>query len=148
VPPPTRPGGARRPRGPQAARAGQASRRPGGAPARGGLDATLAALADPARRRALDLLRTGPRRAGELAAAARRSGLIEEQRIEADARVRLFRLRPERLAELGEWLRDMQRFRDEQLDALQQHAERRAGEPGARRHGSTEGPGAAGDDIT
>ena len=33
------------------------------------LDRTLAALADPARRRVVDLLRERPRRAGELAAA-------------------------------------------------------------------------------
>jgi DNA-binding transcriptional ArsR family regulator len=37
------------------------------------LDATLSALADPTRRRVVDLLRTGPRRAGELAASAETS---------------------------------------------------------------------------
>ena len=104
------------------------------------IDATLAALADPARRRVLDLLREGPQRAGELAAAAelsapamsrhlrvlRQCGLIEEQRIEDDARVRLFRLRPERFEALADWVSDMQRFWDDPLDAFHDHVERNA----------------------
>jgi DNA-binding transcriptional ArsR family regulator len=67
------------------------------------LDRTLAALADPARRRAVDLLRASPRRAGELAeslgvsppamsphhAVLKQSGLVEESHPEFDARVRI-----------------------------------------------------------
>jgi DNA-binding transcriptional ArsR family regulator len=72
------------------------------------LDGTLAALADPTRRRVVDMLRGGPRRAGEIADAFRVSapalsrhlrvlrthGLVEEARIADDARVRVYRLRP------------------------------------------------------
>jgi DNA-binding transcriptional ArsR family regulator len=82
------------------------------------LDRTLAALADPERRRTVDLLRGGPRRAGELAAAMslrppamsrhlrvlRESGLVEESHPSFDARVRIYRLRPEPMAELKAWL--------------------------------------------
>jgi len=74
------------------------------------LDAMLAALADPARRGAIDLLRREPRRAGELAGALevsaarmsqhlrvlRECGLVEEAGVEGDARVRVYRLRAER----------------------------------------------------
>ena len=78
------------------------------------LDRTLAALADPHRRRVIDLLREQPRRAGELAEAVglappamsrhlrtlRASGLIEESHPAFDARVRVYRLRPEPLADM------------------------------------------------
>ena len=73
------------------------------------LDATLAALADPTRRRVVELLRERPRRAGELAEAfgvsapamsrhlrvLRTRGLVEEERVDEDARVRVYRLRRE-----------------------------------------------------
>src|ERR1700694_1389804 len=73
------------------------------------LDRTLAALANPHRRRVVDLLRDRPRRAGELAEATRisfpamsrhlkllrKSGLVEEDRDEFDSRVRIYRLRNE-----------------------------------------------------
>jgi len=101
------------------------------------LDATLAALADPARRVVVDLLRERPRRAGELAAACRlsppamsrhlrvlrRSGLVEEERVEEDARVRVYRLRPERFRDLQAWLREVERFWGDQLGAFRDHVE-------------------------
>ena len=101
------------------------------------VDATLAALADPTRRRVVDLLRRRPRRAGELASAfrmsppamsrhlrvLRREGLVEEQRVEGDARVRVYRLRPERFRDLQAWLREVEAFWTEQLDAFKLHAE-------------------------
>jgi DNA-binding transcriptional ArsR family regulator len=73
------------------------------------IDHTLVALADPTRRRVVDLLRKKPRRAGDIAAALsvsppllsrhlrvlRKSGLIENSEVEHDARVRVYRLRPE-----------------------------------------------------
>jgi DNA-binding transcriptional ArsR family regulator len=78
----------------------------------------FAALADPTRRRVVELLATGPMRAGELAAAAGVSaplmsrhlrllleaGMIDDERSMADARVRLFFLDRASLGTLGEWL--------------------------------------------
>src|SRR5713101_9375458 len=90
------------------------------------LDTTLAALADPTRRHVVELLRERPRRAGELAAACamsgpaisrhlrvlRVSGLIEveEERFDQDARLRVYRLRPEPFVTLTAWLDQMQAF--------------------------------------
>jgi DNA-binding transcriptional ArsR family regulator len=105
------------------------------------LDDTLQALADPTRRRVVDLLRKRPRRAGELARASRmsppamsrhlrvlrRSGLIEEARNpDEDARLRVYRLRPEPFRDLQAWLREVEAFWSDQLDAFKSHAERKA----------------------
>jgi DNA-binding transcriptional ArsR family regulator len=103
-----------------------------------GLDRTLAALADPHRRRVVDLLRERPHRAGELAQAARisfpamsrhlktlrRSGLVEEERDEFDSRVRIYRLRPEAMAELKTWLADTDALWARQLSALKAHLQK------------------------
>ncbi|MGI9592080.1 MAG: ArsR/SmtB family transcription factor [Myxococcota bacterium] len=103
------------------------------------LDRTLAALADPHRRRVLELLHRRPRRAGELARAAglsppamsrhlrvlRQRGLVEEQRGEDDARFRVYRLRAEPLRDLQGWLGGLERFWNDQLASFQEHAERR-----------------------
>jgi len=105
------------------------------------LDETLAALADPARRGGIDLLRRKPRRAGELAAALsmsapamsrhlrilRKTGLVEERELEEDARVRVYRLRPEPFSALREWLDEVNAFWGDQLDAFKAHAERTRG---------------------
>jgi len=110
------------------------------------LDATLAALADPTRRRVVDLLRERPRRAGELAVAfrvsapamsrhlrvLRRRGLVEEVRVDEDARLRVYRLRRERFDQLREWLAQLERFWMDQLGAFQAYAARTSG-PGSRR---------------
>ena len=102
------------------------------------LDRTFAALADPTRRRVVELLRKRPRRAGELAAAfgmsppamsrhlrvLRRTSLVEEDSLEEDARVRVYRLRPERFAALRGWLQEVEAFWGEQLGAFKAHAER------------------------
>jgi DNA-binding transcriptional ArsR family regulator len=104
------------------------------------VDTTLAALADPTRRRIVELLRERPRRAGELAAefavtgpavsrhlrVLRRSGLIEERGIDADARVRIYHLRPEPLVGLRAWVDQVQAFWSDQLDAFRQHVENRS----------------------
>jgi DNA-binding transcriptional ArsR family regulator len=101
------------------------------------LDQTLLALADPTRRRVIELLRRKPQRAGDLAAALsmssprlsrhlrvlRRSGLIEDSGVEHDARVSLYRLRPERFATLRTWLEDVEAFWTAELDAFKRHAE-------------------------
>lgn len=103
------------------------------------LDRTLAALADPTRRRVVELLRERPRRAGELAAAFRTSapamsrhlrvlrtrGLVVEERVDDDARVRVYRLRRERFDALQGWLGELQSFWSDQLDAFGAHVARR-----------------------
>ena len=102
------------------------------------LDRTLAALADPHRRRAIDLLRERPHRAGELAQAMRlsfpamsrhlrtlrRSGLVEEERDEFDSRVRIYRLRPEAIAALRTWLAQTDALWARQLTALKAHLQK------------------------
>ena len=106
-----------------------------------GLDRTLLALADPTRRRVVDLLRRKPRRAGDLAAALaispprlsrhlrvlRTSGLVEPQGVDGDARVSLYRLRPERFAALRAWIDDVETFWAAELAAFKTHAERTRG---------------------
>ncbi len=101
------------------------------------IDRLLAALADPHRRRAVDLLSQRPRRAGELAQALglgapamsrhlkalRQSGLVQESHPEFDARVRIYHLRPEPMADLKEWLARAERAWSEQLLAFKAHLE-------------------------
>lgn len=93
------------------------------------VDTTLAALADPTRRQVVDLLREGPRRAGELAAASgtstpamsrhlrllRQSGLVEAGSNPDDARLRVYRLRPEPFIMLQAWLDQVEAYWDEHL---------------------------------
>jgi DNA-binding transcriptional ArsR family regulator len=107
------------------------------------LDATLAALADPTRRHVVELLRERPRRAGELAAASQMSGPAMSKHLRVlrasglvevgaplvgahdhDARVRVYRLRPEPFVALQEWLDQVQMFWTDQLGAFKAHAER------------------------
>jgi DNA-binding transcriptional ArsR family regulator len=104
------------------------------------LDRTLAALADPARRRAVDLLRERPRRAGELAAALsmsplvmsrhvkvlRDSDLVEESSPAFDTRVRIYSLRAGATAGLRSWLEAVEQGWAERLTALKAHVERGA----------------------
>src|SRR5512140_413594 len=102
------------------------------------LDDMFAALADPARRGVVDLLRKRPRRAGELASALsisaarmsqhlrvlRKSGLIEDDDVEDDARVRLYRLRQEPFSVMRGWLDDVEEFWAIELAAFKSQAER------------------------
>jgi DNA-binding transcriptional ArsR family regulator len=106
------------------------------------LDRTLAALADPTRRRVVELLRERPRRAGELASAFRVSapamsrhlrvlrtrGLVEEERVDDDARVRVYRLRREPFDALALWLREVEAFWSDQLESFGAHVARRRAE--------------------
>jgi DNA-binding transcriptional ArsR family regulator len=102
------------------------------------LNGTLAALADPHRRRVVDLLRERPYRAGDLAKAARisfpamsrhlrmlrRSGLVEEDRDEFDSRVRIYRLKAEAMGELKTWLAETDALWARQLASFKAHLQK------------------------
>src|SRR5512133_1688429 len=97
-----------------------------------GMEAALKALAEPRRRRILMLVRDGELTAGEIAShfeisrpavsqhltVLREAGLVDERR---NGTRRLYRARPEGLAELKEFLEE---FWDERLDALKREAEK------------------------
>jgi len=82
------------------------------------LDRTLSALADPTRRRVVELLRDSPRRAGELADSLsvspsvmsrhlkvlRDSDMVQEASPDFDVRVRIYSLRSGATAGLRSWL--------------------------------------------
>lgn len=107
-----------------------------------GLDRTLSALADPMRRGAIELLRSGPRRAGELAQALavsaprmsqhlrvlREGGLIEsiapDDGPAGDARARVYRLRPQPFSDLKDWLAEVETSWSTELAAFKAYAER------------------------
>lgn len=103
------------------------------------LNATLAALADDTRRAVVDLLRREPRRASEIAAALdltpqamsrhlrvlRRAGLVTEQGIETDARVRIYQLRREPFRELRGWLDEVESFWVTELTSFRDHVNKR-----------------------
>ena len=110
------------------------------------LDDTFTALADPTRRAVVDLLRKKPRRAGELSTALSMSppamsrhlrvlrtiGLVDEEGVDGDARVRMYTLRRDRFVEMRAWLDDVESFWGDQLSAFKAHAERTRGARGGR----------------
>jgi DNA-binding transcriptional ArsR family regulator len=89
------------------------------------VDGTLAALADPTRRRIVELLLRSPRRAGQLAEgtgatapatsrhlrALLEGGLVEVGLDPTDARARVYRLRRAPFAALRRWLDPLQSVR-------------------------------------
>ncbi|MCU1371304.1 MAG: transcriptional regulator [Ilumatobacteraceae bacterium] len=99
------------------------------------VDATLAALADPVRRRTVELLAERPHRAGELAEALavspstmskhlrllRQHDLVTEEHPPFDARVRIYALRSAPMADLRAWLDEAERGWTEQLSAFADH---------------------------
>lgn len=94
----------------------------------------IAVLAEPSRRRILDLLKDGERPVGELVdelgltqpavskhlRVLREAGLVEAR---VDAQRRLYRIRPEPLAELDAWLASYRRLWSASLDRLDRHLE-------------------------
>jgi DNA-binding transcriptional ArsR family regulator len=93
-------------------------------------------LAEPSRRRILDLLRGGERSVGDLVGhmrltqpavskhlrVLRDAGLVD---VTADAQRRLYRIRPEPLAELDAWLEPYRKLWNESLDRLERHLDKR-----------------------
>jgi len=111
------------------------------------VDQTLTALADPTRRRVIELLQHGPRRSSELADGAgmsrpamgrhlkvlRASGLVDVEFGPDDGRARVYALRTDRLVALQAWLDQVQAFWSEQLGSFKAHAERTRGRSGRGR---------------
>jgi DNA-binding transcriptional ArsR family regulator len=103
------------------------------------VDILFSALADPARRRTIELLGQSPKRAGELAdlldlpapamsrhlKALKASGLVAETHPEFDARVRVYALNASRLTELKDWLSKAEQGWTTQLAAFARHVEKR-----------------------
>lgn len=101
------------------------------------LDRTLAALADPHRRRVVELLGEQPRPAGELARLVglsppamsrhlrtlRASGLVVESQAGFDARVRIYELQPLPMRRLKGWLEQSERLWSDQLVAFKRYVE-------------------------
>ncbi len=102
------------------------------------LDHTLTALAEPTRRAVVDLLRVRPRPSGELASALHMSapamsrhlrvlrlkGLVEEEHTRhEDARLRVYRLRPQPFVQLRNWLAEVEALWSDQLAGFKAYAE-------------------------
>jgi DNA-binding transcriptional ArsR family regulator len=92
------------------------------------------AIAEPNRRRILDMLRGGERPAGDLVEATglsqpgvskhlkllREAGLVS---VRPDGQRRLYKLEPDELAALDAWLQPFRAFWANRLDALEDHLE-------------------------
>ena len=103
---------------------------------------TFVAVAEPNRRRILDLLRAHERPVGELVAALsvsqpavskhlrvlRDAGVVEAR---VDAQRRLYRVRPEPLRAIDAWLAPYRAMWGESLDALERHLHDMTDEGGA-----------------
>ena len=102
------------------------------------LDATLAALADPGRRKVVDLLRSGPKSAGDIARhigvsapamsralrALKDAGMVSEHHPPHDSRLRIYELRTGPMTELRDWLAETETLWADQLVALRDHLAR------------------------
>lgn len=101
------------------------------------LDRMLEALADPKRRRAIELLGQRPRSAGELASelglappamsrhlrALKAGGLVEDGHPDFDARVRIYSVKDGATDELKRWLAETEALWMHQLGAFKHHVE-------------------------
>jgi DNA-binding transcriptional ArsR family regulator len=104
------------------------------------VDRFFEVLADPTRRHVVQLLGERPQRAGQLAAATGASspamsrhlrilleaGLVADERVPDDARVRVFRLNPEPVVAVQAWLDQVQAHWRDQLASFKQHVEQKA----------------------
>jgi DNA-binding transcriptional ArsR family regulator len=108
----------------------------------------IEALSDPTRRQVVTLLSGGPKRAGELAAEVGMSApamsrhlrvllsalVITDERLDEDARARVFRLRPESIKAVQAWL-------DQLMTGSAEPGAGGAGPPGPVRAGQPAGGG-------
>jgi DNA-binding transcriptional ArsR family regulator len=107
------------------------------------LDGWLPALADPTRRRIVEMLGASPRTATQIhqafpiAAPAvsrhlrvlREAGLIVEHGVPGDKRVRLYALSPEPITELSRWLEQLGQAWQGQLDSFKDYVALRRRRP-------------------
>ena len=105
------------------------------------LDRVFSALAEPTRRRVIELLVGGPCRASDLASQVgmqptamsrhlrvlRTTGVVDVESATDDARERFYKLRPEAFVAMQAWLDQVRAFWSEQLGSFKEHAERRGG---------------------
>lgn len=110
------------------------------------VESAFAILAEPNRRAILSLLASSERSVGELEAelqmpqpsvskhlrVLKDSGLVESR---VDAQRRLYRLRPEPLMEIDEWLQPFRRFWSAHVDALERHLDRMDSAPPRKKKG-------------
>src|SRR3954462_13552427 len=103
------------------------------------VDRFFEVLADPTRRQVVQLRGEGPRRAGQLAAATGSSspamsrhlrilleaGLVADERVPNDARIRVFRLNPEPVVAVQAWLDQVQAHWRDQLGSFKRHVEQK-----------------------
>jgi DNA-binding transcriptional ArsR family regulator len=101
------------------------------------LDAAFSALSDSSRREMIRMLLQKPRRAGELAQSVamspqalsrhlrvlRKAGLVSEEGIENDARVRVYRVHPTAFHPVQQWLSQVEELWRGQLQAFKVYAE-------------------------
>ena len=106
-------------------------------PAKPDLDAAFAALSDSSRREMIRMLLHRPRRAGELAESVemspqalsrhlrilRKAGLVAEEGIEDDARVRIYSVHPTAFQPVQQWLTQVEELWRGQLHAFKAYAE-------------------------
>jgi DNA-binding transcriptional ArsR family regulator len=108
------------------------------------MESSFAIIAEPNRRAILSLLATSERSVGELERHMRmpqtsvskhlrvlRDAGFVEARVEAQRRV--YRLRPEPLKEVDEWLTQFRRFWSTHVDALERHLDRMEHKKGRKR---------------
>jgi DNA-binding transcriptional ArsR family regulator len=107
------------------------------------VESSFTIVAEPNRRAILSLLLSSERSVGEIEQELRlsqpsvskhlrvlREAGFVESRVEAQRR--LYRLRPEPLMELDEWIGPFRRFWAKHVDALEQHLDRMAEAPAAK----------------
>src|SRR3954463_2539855 len=109
------------------------------------MESSFAVVAEPNRRAILGLLLSSERSVGEIERRLRlsqpsvskhlrvlRDAGFVESRIEAQQRV--YRLRPEPLMELDEWLAPFRQFWSKHLDALEKHLDKTSPVKGRKKH--------------